>query len=164
MKMDETDLTIIAELQHDGRITNAELADRVGLSASACLRRVKALEAEGVISRYVALVAPEALDRATTVYVEITLSSQQERHLDAFEAEIARCPEVMSCHLMSGEADYLVRLACAGVNDYERIHRNQLSILPGVARLRSSFAMRQVCDRTAFAITGHEPDTSSGSH
>ena len=134
-------------------MTNVELADRVNLSPSAALRRVRALERDGVISRYVALVEPAAVGRPTTVIVEITLSSQHDDHLDAFEAAIARVPEVMRCHLMAGESDYLVQLACADVGDYERIHRTYLSGLPGVARLRSSFALRQVCDRTSFELT-----------
>lgn len=154
MDLDTTDLAIIDQLQHHGRITNSELAERIGLSPSACLRRTKALEQRGVIDRYVALINPAALDRATTVFVEITLSSQREDSLDAFEAAIAGCPQVVSCHLMSGEADYLIRLACNDVGHYEQIHREQLSILPGVARLRSSFAMRQVCDRTAYDLNG----------
>ena len=156
MELDTTDLTIIDVLQHSGRITNAELADRIELSPSACLRRVRALEDRGVIDRYVALIDPAALDRATSVFVEISLASQEEQQLDEVEAAILECPEVMSCHLMSGDADYLVRIACADVGDYERIHRTQLAILPGVARLRSSFAIRQVCDRTDFQLTvGH---------
>ncbi len=152
MDLDATDLTILGRLQADGRITITDLADLVGLSPSACLRRVRNLEGAGIIDRYVALLDPAPLGRATTVFVEITLSSQRDGHLDAFEAAIERVPEVMSCHLMSGEADYLVRLACRDVGDYERIHREHLSPLPGVARLRSSFAMRRVCDRTAYAL------------
>ena len=150
--LDATDLTIIDELQHDGRVTNAELAERVGLSPSACLRRVRALEKSGVIAGYVALVDPAAVGRNTSVFVEISLTSQQERHFAEFEAAIVACPEVMSCHLMAGESDYLVQLACAGVSDYERIHRTLLALLPGVSRLRSSFAIRQVCDRTAYPL------------
>lgn len=152
MALDATDRAIITVLQDNGRITNAELANRVSLSPSACLRRVRALEREGVINRYAALVSPAAVGRATSVFVEITLSSQEESHLDAFEAAILRCPEVMRCHLMSGEADYLIQIACADVSDYERIHRTQLALLPGVARLRSSFALRKVCDRTAYQL------------
>lgn len=150
--LDATDLAIIDILQHEGRITNAELADRVGMSPSACLRRVRALEADGVIDRYAALVNPARVGRPTSVFVEISLANQTEAQLDAFEAAIVECPEVMSCHLMSGEADYLLHLACADVSDYERIHRTQLAILPGVSRLRSSFAIRQVCDRTAVRL------------
>lgn len=153
MELDATDRAIIDVLQANGRISNARLAERVNLSPSACLRRVRALEAGGVIEGYVALINPAAIGRGTTVFVEISLASQEESHLDAFEAAIARCPEVMRCHLMSGESDYLVQLACADVGDYERIHRTQLAILPGVARLRSGFALREVCDRTAHPLT-----------
>ncbi|MDH3681236.1 MAG: Lrp/AsnC family transcriptional regulator [Acidimicrobiia bacterium] len=147
MSLDATDQAILEVLRTDGRITNADLAERVNLSASACLRRVRALESAGVILGYVALVDSAALGRATTVFVEISLDSQQESHLDAFEAAIAKCPEVVRCHLMTGEFDYLVQVDCADVVDYERIHRTQLALLPRVARVRSSFALRQVCDR-----------------
>ena len=156
MDLDSTDLAIVDVLQHEGRITNAELAERVRLSPSACLRRVKALDHRGVIERYVAIVDAAAVDRSTSVFVEISLASQQERQLDAFEAAILECPEVMSCHLMSGEPDYLIHLACDDVADYERIHRTKLAILPGVARVRSSFAIRQVCDRTDYRL-GNTP-------
>jgi DNA-binding Lrp family transcriptional regulator len=139
-------------LQGSGRITNVELADQVSLSPSACLRRVRGLERAGVIDRYVALVEPAAVGRGTTVFVEISLTGQDDDHLDAFEAAIARCPEVMRCHLIASESDYLVELACADVGDYERIHRTYLSSLPGVSRLRSSFALRKVCDRTAYDL------------
>ncbi|MEM9133023.1 MAG: Lrp/AsnC family transcriptional regulator [Actinomycetota bacterium] len=152
MVLDATDTAILNVLQEEGRITNADLAERVRLSPSACLRRTRALEDRGVIDRYVALIDPEYIDRATTVFVEITLTDQRETSLDAFEAAIADYPQVMSCHLMSGEADYLIRLACDGVGHYERIHRERLAILPGVARIRSSFAMRRVCDRTAYDL------------
>lgn len=152
MNLDATDRAILKVLQANGRITNVELADQVSLSPSACLRRVRALERAGVIDRYVALVSPAAVGLATTVFVEITLSSQDDDHLDAFEGAIAACPEVMRCHLMAGESDYLVELACADVSDYERIHRTYLSGLPGVARLRSSFALRKVCDRTDYRL------------
>jgi Lrp/AsnC family leucine-responsive transcriptional regulator len=153
MELDVTDRAILTVLQRAGRITNIDLADQVNLSPSACLRRVRALERGGVIDGYVALVDPAAIGRPTTVYVEISLASQEESHLDDFEAAIARCPQVMRCHLMSGEFDYLVQLACADVGDYERIHRTHLATLPGVARLRSSFALRQVCDRTWYDLT-----------
>lgn len=158
MDLDATDVAILTELQADGRITNVELADRVGLSPSACLRRVRALERDGVIDRYVALVSPAAVGRATTVFVEITVTSQAERDLEAFERAILSRPEVMRCHLMTGEADYLVQLACVDIGDYERLHRI-LADLPGVSRLRSSVAIRPVCDRTAYEV-GRPVDVS----
>jgi DNA-binding Lrp family transcriptional regulator len=150
--IDSIDRRILNELQADGRQTNADLAVAVGLSPSATLRRVRALEEAGVIDRYVTLISREAAGRATTVFVEISLASQSERMLDAFEAAIVDCPEVMSCHLMAGNADYLVQVACANVEDFERVHRTYLAQLPGVSRLRSSFALRAVCQRTAFDL------------
>jgi Lrp/AsnC family leucine-responsive transcriptional regulator len=153
MELEALDQSILTELQRDGRITNAELADRIGLSPSACLRRIRRLEETGVIDRYVALLDPAAIGRPTSVFVEISLNSQHEDVLDAFEAAIVECPEVMSCHLMAGAADYLVQIRCADVNDFERIHRAHLARLPGVANVHSSFALRTVCDRTAHQLT-----------
>lgn len=152
MNLDATDRSIITTLQGDGRMTNAELATTVGLSQSAALRRTRALEESGVIERYVALIDAEAVGRPTTVFVEISLSTQSEGQLDDFEAAIVECPEVMSCHLMAGDSDYLLQVACSDVGDYERIHRDWLSKLPGVYRIRSSFALRAVCRRTAFDL------------
>ena len=153
MRLDATDRAILDVLRTDGRITNARLAEAINLSPSACLRRVRGLEVDGVIEGYVTIVNPAAIGRGTTVFVEISLDSQEESHLDAFEDAIAQCPEVVRCHLMSGEFDYLVQLDCADVGDYERIHRTQLSLLPAVARLRSSFALRSVCDQLSPSVT-----------
>jgi len=133
-------------------VGNNELADRIGLSPSACLRRVRRLEADGVIDHYAALVNPSAIGRGTTVFVEISLVSQEESKLDAFEAAVATSPSVMACHLMAGNADYIVQVACADVADYERIHRTHLAKLPGVTRIRSSFSLRTVCNRTAHDV------------
>lgn len=155
MQLDVVDVAILTVLQRDGRITNAELAERVSLSASATLRRTRALEEAGVIGGYVALVDAAAVGRPTSVFVEISLASQREDELDAFEAAIRRTPEVMECHLMAGDADYLVRVQCADVADYERIHRQHLAGLPGVTRLRTSFALRTVLATTALDL---EPD------
>jgi Lrp/AsnC family leucine-responsive transcriptional regulator len=151
--LDATDLAILDVLQVDGRITNADLAARVSLSASACLRRVRRLEGVGVIDRYVALVGAASVGRPTSVFVEISLSSQREDELDAFEEAIRATPEVMECHLMAGDADYLVKVQCADVADYERIHRQYLAVLPGVTRLRTSFALRTVLATTSLDLT-----------
>jgi len=148
--LDKTDKKILALLQADGRMTNAELAQRVNLSASACLRRVQNLEAAKVISGYVALVAQEAIGRPTNVFVEVTLKSQSEESLRTFERAANACPEIMECYLMAGDADYLIRVVAANSEDYERIHRQHLTVLPGVARIRSSFALRAVCKKTAL--------------
>ena len=152
MELDATDVAILDVLQRDGRITNADLAERVNLSASATLRRTRALEEAGVLRGYVALVDPVVVGRPTSVFVEISLASQREDELDAFEAAIRRTPEVMECHLMAGDADYLVRVQCADVADYERIHRQHLSVLPGVTRVRTSFALRTVLATTAMDL------------
>ena len=150
--LDPTDVAILKVLQADGRITNAELAERVNLSASAALRRTRALEEAGVIDGYVALVDPDTVGRPTSVFVEISLASQREEELDAFEEAIRRTPEVMECHLMAGDADYLVKVQCADVADYERIHRQYLAVLPGVTRLRTSFALRTVLATTSVDL------------
>lgn len=152
MTLDTTDRAILNELQHNASATNNELADRVGLSPSAALRRVRKLEAEGVIDRYVVLLDPRSIGRGTTAFVEISLASQEEAALDAFEAAVVDSPDVMACHLMAGDADYIVQVACADVADYERIHRTHLAMLPGVTRIRSSFSLRTVANRTAFYL------------
>ncbi len=150
--LDATDIAVLEVLQRDGRVTNAELASQVSLSASACLRRVRRLEEVGVIDKYVALVGPRAVGRPTTVFVEISLESQHEAVLDAFESAIHTTPEVQECHLMAGAADYLVKIQCADVADFERIHRQHLALLPGVTRVRTSFALRTVLATTALDL------------
>ncbi len=160
MTLDATDRAILDTLQRDGRISNNDLADRVGLSPSATLRRVRRLESEGTIESYVALLDPGAIGRGTTAFVEISLASQEESALDAFEAAVVDSPSVMACHLMAGDADYLVQVACADVEDYERIHRTHLAVLPGVTRIRSSFSLRTVANRTAHELLSVPPPPS----
>lgn len=152
MDIDRTDRAILRVLQDDGRITNALLAERVGLSPSACHRRVRRLEEAGTIESYTALVNRAAVDRGVSVFVEISLESQREELLDAFEAAIRDVPHVMSCHLMAGNSDYLVRVTCADVAGYETIHREHIAVLPGVTRVRSSFAIRTIADTTALEL------------
>jgi len=152
LQLDNVDISILTELQDDGRLTNAELAERVGLSASACHRRVKTLENSGVVDRYVAILSEEALGRGITVYVQVTLDNQKRDTLQVFEDAVRDVPEVMECYLMSGEADYLVRVLVRDANDYERVHREVLSSLPGVARLVSSFTIRRVFSRTNLPV------------
>lgn len=150
--LDEIDRLILNELQADGRMPNADLAGRVGLSPSACHRRVRRLEGAGVIAGYVMIVDRDRIDRALDVFVEISLTSQSEESLRRFESEVVDCPEVMSCHLMAGDADYLLHLAVTDHRDFERIHNRYLSRLSGVARLRSSFAIRTVYETTRHHI------------
>lgn len=152
MRLDDVDVAILTELQEHGRLTNSELAERAGLSASACHRRVKALETSGVIDRYVAILSEKALGRGITVYVQVTLDNQKRETLVAFETAVEAVPEVMECYLMSGDADYLIRVLVRDANDYEHVHREILSSLPGVARLVSSFTIRRVFSRTTMPV------------
>lgn len=150
--IDATDERILAALQRDGRLTSAELSGMVNLSPSACHRRVQRLEAEGIIARYAALLDARRLGRPTTVFVEITLQSQSQDVLDAFERAVSRVPDLLECHLMTGSADYLLKLIARDTDDFARIHRQYLSRLPGVAQMRSSFALRTVVQTTAISL------------
>lgn len=149
---DSTDLRILDTLQREGRISNADLAERVNLSASACHRRVQRLEEEGLISGYVALLDARRMGRGTMVFVEITLTGQAEELLDAFERAVALVPEVLECHLMAGSADYLLKVAVADTDDFASIHRRALSALPGVRGMQSSFVLRTVRQSTALPL------------
>jgi Lrp/AsnC family leucine-responsive transcriptional regulator len=150
--LDATDRRILGVLQKDGRITNADLSERVNLSPSACHRRVQRLEEDGFIASYVALLDTRKMGRPTTVFVEITLQSQAEDLLDAFEREVARVPDILECHLMAGTADYLIKIMAQDTEDFARIHRQHLSRLPGVRQMQSSFALRTVVKTTALAV------------
>jgi Lrp/AsnC family transcriptional regulator, leucine-responsive regulatory protein len=144
MKIDRTDQNILAELQRDGRLSNRDLAERVHLSESACLRRVRALEEAGVIDRYTAVVSQARVGLPGNVFVSITLNRQEQHDLAAFEAAVKRVPEVMECYLMTGQHDYLLRVVVSDPPDFERLHSQHLTRLPGVARVQSSFALRTV--------------------
>jgi len=144
MKIDKTDRAILHVLQLDGRLSNVNLSQQVNLSESACLRRVKLLENAGVVERYSMLVDQAAVGLPGNVFVEISLAKQQQDELDIFEERVLNIPEVMECYLMSGDYDYLLRVVVADASDYERIHHQHLTRLPGVARVRSSFALRTV--------------------
>ena len=150
--LDHVDRAIPRLLQQDGRMANVDLAEAVHLSPSACLRRVRRLEEGGSIDRYVALVDPSAIGLGTDVFVEITLVGQDEGTLEEFERAVSERPEIMSCHLMAGDFDYLVHVVVRDVADYEVLHRTHLAQLPGVARMVSSFALRPICDRTAVPL------------
>ncbi len=152
MDLDATDRRILAVLQREGRITNAELSDRVNLSPSACHRRVQRLEAEGIIAQFVALLDARKLGWPTTVFVEITLQGQADEVLDAFEREVKRVPDILECHLMAGSADYLLKVVAQDTEDFARIHRQHLGRLPGVAQMHSSFALRTVFKTTALPV------------
>ncbi|WP_103224785.1 Lrp/AsnC family transcriptional regulator [Roseibium marinum] len=152
MNLDRLDRKILDVLQSDGRIANADLAEQVGLSASACLRRMRALEEAGIIEKYVALLDQRKLGRRMDIFVEISLTGQSRETLENFERAVARSGEIMECFLMAGDADYILRLTAEDPVDFERIHRDHLARLPGVLRMKSSFAIRPVVRRTAIPL------------
>ena len=152
MRLDETDRRILRTLQRTGRMPNAELAEAVHLSASACHRRVQRLEEEGCIREYAALLDERKLGLSTTVFVEIRLSAQADEVLNAFEKAVALLPDVLECHLMAGNADYLLKIVAEDTDDFARIHRQYLTRLPGVVQMQSSFSLRTVLRTTALPI------------
>ena len=153
MELDRYDRAILNVLQQDARITNARLAEKVSLSESACLRRVRALEESGLIQGYAALIDQQKAGYPVNVFVSITLDRQQQADLESFENAVRRIPEVMECYLMTGEHDYLLRLVVADLADFERVHSQHLTRLPHVARVQSSFAMRTVTRSTVLPMT-----------
>jgi DNA-binding Lrp family transcriptional regulator len=155
MQLDAVDLRILAELQQDSSLTNVELARRVHLSPSPCLTRVKALEASGVIDRYVALANPKALGLGLNVFINISLKEQSRKSLAEFERRIAEHDEVMECYLMTGDSDYLIRVAVADIGALEKFILNQLTPIPGIEKIRSSFALKQVRYKTALPLPAH---------
>jgi len=150
--MDRFDRLILEALQRDGRISNKQLAQQVHLSESACLRRVRALEEDGMIERYVAMVSQSKAGMPGDVLVHIGLHREEQSELAAFEEAVRNIPEVMECYLMTGEFDYLLRVVVADMADFERIHKDELTRLPGVARVNSSVAIRTVLKRTALPL------------
>ena len=144
--LDEFDAGILRLLERNGRATNFEVGEAVGLSASAASRRIQALEASGAIRGYRALIDNRMLGKHLTVYIRVTLERQSAALLSAFEAAVRRCHDIESCHLMAGQYDYMLVARVAGIDDYGRLHQTELSRLPGVTRLESSFAMRDVLE------------------
>lgn len=149
MTLDHADIAILDVLRRDGRITNQQLAERVGLSASACSRRIQRLERDGTISGYGATVNEAALGRGLSVMIFITLNQQSQEFLQAFETAVQNSPgardgTIAECYLLSGRYDYAMRAMVRDMADYETLHKEQLSRLPGVARLETSFAMRDI--------------------
>ncbi len=150
--LDRIDMLILHELQVNARLPNIDLAARVGLSPSACSRRLDALEKSGTIEGYQAVISNKALGRSITALVDITLKAQSEDHLERFERAAKVCPHIVACFLMSGESDYLVRVNARDMEHYEWIYKNWLSALPGVSRIQSSFAMRMVVNRANIDV------------
>lgn len=151
--LDATDERILSELQENARVTNVELAARVGLSASPCLARVRALEESGLIDRYVTLLNPQKLGLNVSVFIQISLEKQTEQALDRFEAAMSNYPEVMECYLMTGDSDYLLRVVVPDVQALEHFIVNRLSKIPAVAQIRSSFALKQVKYQTTLPLS-----------
>lgn len=153
MNLDRIDHAILRCLSNHGRLSIAELAKKVGLSASACSRRLSILEQGGAIRGYRADINPTALGLTVIAYVHITLDRQAIEELSRFEHAVRSISAVLDCHLMAGEADYILRVAARDIADYERIHRDQLSKLPGINSMTSSFALREVVTRQTPLIT-----------
>jgi DNA-binding Lrp family transcriptional regulator len=151
MVLDDKDRKILNLLQENARVSNADLADQINLSPSACLRRVRLLETNGVIDGYSTIINQASLGRPTNVFVEVTLQDQSEESLSTFETAVKKCSDVMECYLMSGDADYLLRVVAADTSDFERVHK-LLGQLPKLARTRSSFVLRSVSKKIATVV------------
>lgn len=146
-RLDELDAAILRHLKRNGRATNYEVGETVGLSASAASRRILALEASGAIRGYRALIDDRLLGKHMTVFIRVTLERQSAAVLGAFEAAARHCHDIVSCHLLAGQYDYILVARVAGIEDYNRLHQNELSRLPGVTRLETSFALRDVLEQ-----------------
>ncbi len=151
--LDQIDNKILNLLQADARISNVDLADRVGLSPTPCARRVRGLEEDNTISRYVTLVNQKQVGLPVSVFISVSLEKQVEKSLEMFENAIADRPEVMECYLMTGDADYLLRVVTADLDEYEKFLIHHLTRVPGVSSIKSSFALKQVKYSTALPIS-----------
>lgn len=153
MKLDKIDTSILIALQENARMSNVELANRVGLSPSACSRRLEQLETSGTIQGYQAQISNKALGQTITAIVHMTLDRQSGADYEQFEKAVAECPFIVACFLMSGEHDYVLRVNANDMEHFETIHKNWLSTLPGILRINSSFAMRTVVNRANIDLT-----------
>ena len=152
LRIDETDARLLRLVQKDADLTATQLSERLNLSPSACHRRLQRLSNLGAIRATVALLDPKVVGRTTTVFVEVSLARQADEVLDAFEAAVARIPDVLECHLTTGSYDYLLKIVARDSDDFARIHRRHLSRLPGVSKLQSSFALKTVFHTTALPV------------
>ena len=149
---DKKDLRILKILQEQARISNSDLAQHVGLSPSPCWRRVRALEDAGVIQQYVALVSAKSVGLPINVFATVTLDKQIESALEAFETSVTKRPEVMECYLMTGEFDYLLRVVVPDLEAYEHFLLEHLTRIKGIASIKSSFSLKQVCYKTTLPL------------
>ena len=162
--LDDTDIRLLRILQENARLSNVELAERVGLSASPCLRRMRQLEDSGVIKGYMTLIDQNVIGLPVSVFISVTLKEQSERALDEFEGRIRALPEVMECYLMTGTADYLLRVVTADLAAYERFLKEHLTRIPAIASIQSSFALKQVSFRTALPLPLGQAHIESENH
>ncbi len=151
--LDAIDRRLLAALQENGRLTATELAERVGLTTSPCLRRLRLLEAAGIIRGYTALLDQKKVGLPISVFVSIKLERQGEEQLARFEAAVRRCPEVLECYLMTGPRDYLLRVVARDLADYERFVKETLTRIDGIANIESSFALGQVKHSNALPLS-----------
>lgn len=151
-RLDRIDIGILNELQQNAKITNAELARAVNLSQTPCFNRVRALEKLGLFKQQVTLLDPEPLGLSINVFIQVSLEKQIEHALQRFEQAISEQPEVMECYLMSGDADYLLRVVMPNMRALERFIIERLTTIPGVSNIRSSFALKQVRYKTALPL------------
>lgn len=156
-ELDRKDFRILHHLQNNGRLSNAELADAVGLSPSPCLRRVRALEQAGIIRRYAAIVDSGAVGLPITTFVNVTLHSQERSSLEAFEQRVRQYREVMECYLMTGSFDHILRVVVPDLESYERFLVDRLTRTPGVANIQSSFTLKQVAYKTELPLGPPDP-------
>lgn len=154
MKLDQIDRKLLAALQEDGRLPITDLAQKVGLTTSPCLRRLKILEKAGIIRGYAAQVDQEKVGLPVSVFISIKLERQREEALERFERAIRDCPEVVECYLMTGTRDYLLRVVAQDLSAYERFLKDTLTRIDGVSSIESSFALAQVKHSAALPITG----------
>jgi Lrp/AsnC family leucine-responsive transcriptional regulator len=150
--IDRTDYRILHQLQNNGRLTNLELAERVGLSPSPCLRRVRVLEESGIIRRYVAIVDAKAVGLPISAFINVSLRSQELDSLEAFQQRVASFPEIMECYLMTGSSDYLLRVVVPSLEAYERFLVDKLTRVPGISSIQTSFALKPVVSRTELPL------------
>lgn len=150
--LDTIDINILNHIQGNAKLSNVELAERVHLSPSPCLARVRSLEKAGIISRYVTLLNPQSVGLNVSVFIQISLEKQAKKELDVFETAIRKRPEVMECYLMTGESDYLLRVVVPDVQALEHFIIHELTRIPGIANIRSSVALKQVKYDTALPL------------
>lgn len=150
--LDRIDFKILRCLQNSGRMSNTDLAEKVGLSPSPCLRRIKSLEQHGIIKRYAAIVDAKAVGLPISIFVNVSLHNQERKSLEQFEAHIARYEEVMECYLMTGSFDYMLRIVVPDLESYEHFLAERLTTTPCVANIQSSFTLKQVVYKTELPL------------